>query len=119
MLAKLLMAANPKARVELKPSVILMDINMPEINDSEVIHQIMCTHLEIVILIVTILDDDSLFSAMGAGEAIFSPCIAERLIHNFAAPSVKPPANPFPELTLHEHEILELISQDRPKMQLH
>src|SRR3970282_17217 len=49
--------------------------------------------------------------AVSRGEAIFSPAIAERLIHYFAA--LRPAAADlaFPELTEREREILQLIAQ--------
>jgi DNA-binding NarL/FixJ family response regulator len=46
--------------------------------------------------------------AVAAGEAIFSPGIAERLIHYFGSGSADAPA--FPGLTEREHEVLELIA---------
>ena len=49
--------------------------------------------------------------AVSRGEAIFSPAIAQRLIHYFAA--LRPVAADlaFPELTDREREILELMAQ--------
>jgi DNA-binding NarL/FixJ family response regulator len=91
---------------------------------------------------VTMLEDDSVFAAMRAGargymvkgaepaevlrairavadgKAIFSPGIAERLIHYFATPpaavsdSTRSPEAPiFPDLTEREREVLAMIAQ--------
>jgi DNA-binding NarL/FixJ family response regulator len=117
----------------LQPDVILMDLKMPGVGGIAATRQILDTSPHIRILIVTMFEDDeSVFAALragargyilkganpneivraigavGAGEAIFSPAIAQRLLDFFAAPR---PAAILPELTDREREILTLIVQ--------
>ena len=47
---------------------------------------------------------------VAAGEAIFGPAIAERFTSYFAAAADGAP-RPFPELTVREHEVLELMAR--------
>lgn len=124
----------------LLPSVVLMDINMPELNGIAATEQICATQPQIAVLIVTMLEDDTVFAAMragargyllkgaepaetlrairavAAGDAIFGPGIAERLIAHFAQPPRSagrsaPPAPLFPELTERECAVLNLMAQ--------
>ena len=120
---------------QLQPDVVLMDLRMPEGGGLEAIGQIVQTSPHIRILVVTMFeDDDSVFAAMragargyvlkdmndeeitrailaaGAGEAIFSPAIATRMMNFFTArPAL--PADIFPELTESERNVLKLMAQ--------
>jgi DNA-binding NarL/FixJ family response regulator len=120
---------------QLQPDLILMDLRMPEGGGLEAIRQIVQPSPHIRILVVTMSeDDDSVFAAMragargyvlkdmdddeitraiyavGAGEAIFSPAIAARMMNFFSARPSLPPEI-FPELTESERNVLKLMAQ--------
>ncbi|HCI78462.1 MAG TPA: DNA-binding response regulator [Ktedonobacter sp.] len=120
----------------LLPDVVLMDIHMPGLNGIEATAHIRAQHPRTAVLIVTMLDDDSVFAAIRAGargyllkgaeptetlrairavasgEAIFSPGIAERVMRYFVHPTASSTQGvPLAQLSEREREVLILIAQ--------
>ena len=121
------------AAVTLRPDVLVMDIQMPDLSGIAAAREITRAAPDVAVLMLTMFDDDdSVFAAMragargyvlkgaqqdeivraihsvAAGEAIFGPGIARRVLGLVSAP---PPAGvPFEALTSREREVLDLIA---------
>lgn len=121
---------------QLRPHIILMDLNLPKMSGIEATKQIIHKQPETGILVLTMYDDDSsVFAAMragargyllkeanrneiiraiqavGDGEAIFSPSIARRMMYYFEAKSKQVQVDVFPQLTEREREVLDHIAR--------
>jgi DNA-binding NarL/FixJ family response regulator len=124
--------------LEVRPDVILMDLNMPKLTGIEATQRILEANPDTAILMLTMFEDDqSIFAAMCAGahgyvlkgadgaetlraihaaasgEAIFSPAITRRLTEYFATPRRDRTTRleqSFSNLTDREHEILTLMA---------
>jgi DNA-binding NarL/FixJ family response regulator len=121
---------------EHQPDVVVMDVHMPEVNGIAATRRIVAESPHIGVLVLTMFDEDeNVFQAMragargyllkgadsddivravravAAGDAIFGPALARRLI-GFFVPG-RTSALPFGELTQREREILELVAQGR------
>jgi DNA-binding NarL/FixJ family response regulator len=132
-------AADGQAAIEVvgrvRPDVVLMDLQMPGFNGIEATAKIGDEHPGVAVVILTMFDDDdSVFAAMragargyllkdadaaevllavraaAAGEAIFGPAIAQRLIRYFSAVEPQAQTTPLPELTAAERVVLDLIA---------
>jgi DNA-binding NarL/FixJ family response regulator len=123
-----------QAAVTLRPDVLVMDVQMPELTGVDAASEITRVAPDVAVLMLTMFDDDySVLAAMragargyvlkgaqqdeivraiqavAAGEAIFGPGIA-RLVLGLVAEPVAAAEDPFAELTGREREVLELIA---------
>jgi DNA-binding NarL/FixJ family response regulator len=123
--------------VTTKPDVAVLDLQMPDLDGFAATREICRVAPQVAVLALTMFeDDDSVFAAMragargylvkgaeqeeiarairavAAGEAIFGPGVARRVLGFFAAPPRV--AEPFPELTSREREILDLLASGLP-----
>jgi DNA-binding NarL/FixJ family response regulator len=122
-----------------RPDVALMDLKMPGTDGFTAIRELARVAPAVRVCVLTMYDDDdSLFAAMragaqgyllkgaeqeeiaravraiAAGEVIFGPGIAVRVLHQLNSPAAQAPASPFPDLTARELEILDLLATATP-----
>jgi DNA-binding NarL/FixJ family response regulator len=116
-----------------RPHVAVLDLQMPDLDGFAATRELARSAPDTAVLVLTMFeDDDSVFAAMragargylvkgaeqeeiarairavAAGEAIFGPGVARRVLTFFSAPP--PAAEPFPDLTARERQILDLIA---------
>ena len=129
--------------LDLQPDVVLMDLQMPLLNGVEATERIVSSSPHISVLVLTMMEDeDSVFAAVragargyllkgarrsevvrsieavGAGEVIFGPGIADRVMGYFRSARSRPAADVFPELTDRERVVLGLIAEGKENMEI-
>ena len=115
------------------PDVAVLDLQMPDLDGFAATRELARSAPRVAVLVLTMFEDDeSVFTAMragargylvkgaeqdeiaraihavAAGEAIFGPGVARRVLALFVAPPST--ESPFPELTTREREILDLLA---------
>ena len=123
-----------KAAIIDRPDVIIMDLAMPDTDGFSATAEINRAAPDVAVLILTMSDDDATVTramrsgargyllkgatkeeivravtAVAGGEAIFGPSVAKRILARLA--TVGPSADPFPQLTPREHDVLRLLAQ--------
>ena len=125
------------------PDVVLMDLNLPDSSGVDATRELLGRHPAARVLVVTMsAEDDAVVAAMragargyfvkgsgrgdllqavrtvGAGGAVFSPQVADRLGDWFGGLAAQPGRELFPTLSQREREVLDLLARgyDNPRI---
>ena len=126
-----------RAAVTRRPDVVVLDIQMPDLDGVGAAARIARDAPDVAVLMLTMFDDDdSVFAAMragaggyvlkgasqeeivraihavAAGEAILGPSVARRVLAQLSGGAAA--ADPFPDLTPREREVLTLMAEGLP-----
>jgi len=132
-----------ESAVRLRPDVVVMDVQMPELNGVEATRRLAAEAPEVGILVLTMSEDDgTVFAAIragargylvkgaeqeeivraittvAAGGVVFGAALALRIAEFFAGTAASSEAEPFPQLTAREREILDLLAAGRSNGQI-
>jgi DNA-binding NarL/FixJ family response regulator len=122
-----------------QPDVVLMDLQMPEVDGFTAIRALARAAPSVAVCVLTMFDDDdSLFAAMragargyllkgaeqediaravrsiAAGEVVFGPGVAQRVLGQLTSPVPMASTGTFPSLTTREREVLDLLAAGEP-----
>jgi len=120
---------------EHRPDVVVTDLDMPVMGGAEATQRLRATHPDLPVLVLTLHEDDeSLFAALragargyllkgadraelvrgilsvAAGEAVYGPAVANRIVQFFTGARDDYAAQVFPELTERERDVLSLLA---------
>lgn len=126
-------AAAVREAVLHRPDVVLLDLQMPGSDGFHALRELSRAVPGAAVCVLTMMsDDESLFAAMragargyllkgaeqdeieravrgvAAGEAVFGPGVAQRVLAELTAPQRR--SDPFPQLTPREREVLDLLA---------